>query len=152
MEVGCDWGRGDRREEGSLGALGARGALWPWRVVVSPLVHMTAADRVWFGNSTKTNCLLAFGVTPCPPPAIRLSFLPLSAFCSSKHGSFQPPNSSRQQQGWERGWEIDIVWRHSGAGLPRIQCQLDYFLLGICFVAHIFPGIFIHMVSFHFMK
>lgn len=33
------------------------------------------------------------------------------------------------------------------ARLSRIQCQANYVLLGICYVAHIFPGTCIHVIS-----
>jgi len=58
MELGPDWGRGDRREEGTQ----FRGSGSPGSSVM--LVHLTAADHVWVGDSTKTERLLAAGVAP----------------------------------------------------------------------------------------
>lgn len=34
----------------------------------------------------------------------------------------------------------------------RIQCHMNYYLLGICYVAHSFPGTFMVYMLFHCIK
>lgn len=41
------------------------------------------------------------------------------------------------------------MWELSGARLPRIECQLNYVVLGICCVVRIFSGTCMHVISFH---
>lgn len=71
MELGPDWGRGDRREEGTQ----FRGPGSPGSSVVLESCGLTpgtltVADHVWVGDSTKTERLLAAGVAPHHVPLL----------------------------------------------------------------------------------
>lgn len=74
MELGHDWGRGDRRQEGTpFGGTGSPGSSVALEGCGLTPGTLTPADRIWVGDSTKTERLLAVGVSPhhmplLPPP------------------------------------------------------------------------------------
>ena len=91
MELGPDWGRGNRREEVTQ----FRGSGSPGSFVVLESCGLTPGTLIQLKLSAFWQ--LGSPLTTC------LSFPPLSAFPSSKQRLLLPPDSSCQQQDWERG-------------------------------------------------